>query len=134
MIGIDTNVIVRYIVQDDTEQSGRANRMIEKAIANKETIKISQVTLCELVWVLERCYDVSKKEVVAVLKQLLQTRQIHVEGEQTARIALQDFERHKGIDFSDCLIAHQNIANHCSYTYTFDKKAAKQLPEIFKIV
>jgi predicted nucleic-acid-binding protein len=134
MIGIDTNVLVRYIVQDDPEQSTCATRIIEKAVDSGKTIVISQITLCELVWVLEKCYNCSKNDLTYVLKQLLRTQQIRIEGDQAARQALQDFERHKGIDFSDCLIAHQNTSNGCLYTFTFDKKAAKQLPSIFKIL
>jgi predicted nucleic-acid-binding protein len=133
MIGLDTNVLVRYIVQDDPKQSQRANRLIEKAIANKEMIGISQITLCELIWVLETCYHTGKEKIIDVLKQLLGTQQICIEGESAVKIALQVFERCKSIDFSDCLIAHQNAANSCSFTYTFDKRAAKELPEMFKI-
>ena len=134
MIGLDTNVVVRYLVQDDLKQSELANSIIEKAIVEGQTLRISQVTLCEIVWVLERCYEVSKKEIVGVLKQLLQTQQILVEQDGVARQALSDFEHHSGVDVSDCLIGRQNISSDCSFTYTFDKNAAKKLRATFKLV
>jgi predicted nucleic-acid-binding protein len=134
MIGLDTNVVVRYLVQDEPKQSEQANRIIEKAVVDGETLGISQVTLCEIVWVLERCYSVSKKELIDVLKQLLQTQQIRVEHDAIARQALRDFEHHAGVDFSDCLIGRQNAFNDCSFTYTFDKNAAKKLHATFKFI
>lgn len=134
MIGLDTNVVVRYLVQDDPKQSENANRIIEKAVADGETLLISQITLCEIVWVLERCYNISKKEIIDVLKQLLQTQQIRVGHENIAQQALRDFEIHSGVDFSDCLIGRQNASNDCSFTYTFDKNAAKKLHVTFKLV
>lgn len=134
MIGLDTNVIVRYLVQDEPEQSDQANRLIEKAVANGETFWISQITLCEIVWVLERCYSSSKTELIDVIKQLLQTQRIRVEHDDVARQALRDFEHHEGVDFSDCLIGRQNSSNDCFFTYTFDKKAAKKLHAIFKLI
>lgn len=132
MIGLDTNVIVRYLVQDEPEQSGKANHLIEKAVANNEIFWISQITLCEIIWVLERCYGSSKIELIHVIKQLLQTQQIRVEHDGVARQALRDFEHNDGVDFSDCLIGRQNSSNNCSFTYTFDKKAAKKLHATFK--
>ena len=121
MIGLDTNVVVRYLVQDDPKQSKQANSIIEKAISNGETLFISLITLCEIAWVLESCYEVSKKELIDVFKRLLQTQQIKIENEDVARHALHDFEHHTGIDFSDSLIGRQNVSNGSSLTYTFDK-------------
>ncbi len=134
MIGLDTNVVIRYLVQDDLKQSEIANRIIEKAAAEEKILKISQVSLCEIVWVLERCYSASKKEIIGVLKQLLQTQQVLIEHDAVARQALRDFEHHAGVDFSDCLIGRQNVFNDCSFTYTFDKKAAKKLSATFKFI
>src|ERR1700691_5257035 len=104
MIGLDTNVVVRYLAQDDPEQSKQANHIIENAVANGETFGISQITLCEIIWVLDRCYNSSKKEIIEVLKQLLKTQNIRIEKDAVVWQALQDFEHDEGIDFSDCLI------------------------------
>jgi predicted nucleic-acid-binding protein len=132
MIGLDTNVVVRYLVQDDPKQSKQATQAIEKAAAEGKTLAISQVTLCEIVWVLERCYSLGKKELVAVIKQILKTQQINVEQDTVARQALHDFEEKEGVDFSDCLIGRQNAAKGCAFTYTLNKKAAQRLSETFK--
>jgi predicted nucleic-acid-binding protein len=134
MIGLDTNVVVRYLVQDDPKQSEEANRLIERAVAEGEILGISQISLCEIIWVLERCYDANKQELINVLNQLLQTLQIQIERDDIARQALRDFENCSGVDFSDCLIGRQNVSNNCSFTYTFDKKAAKKLDATFKYI
>lgn len=134
MIGLDTNVVVRFLAQDEPKQSTLANHVIEKAIAHGETLAISQITLCEIVWVLESCYSTHKKEIINMIKQLLQTQQIWIESDAVVREALRDFEDHTGVDFSDCLIGRQNAANDCSYTYTFDKIAAKKMHSTFKLV
>jgi predicted nucleic-acid-binding protein len=133
MIGLDTNIVVRYLVQDEPDQSECANRIIDKAVADKELLGISLVTLCETVWVLERCYNTTKTEIIEVLKQLLHTRQIQIEHKTVVWQALHDFECLEGIDFSDCLIGRQNLANDCVFTYTFDKNAAKKLNAAFKL-
>jgi predicted nucleic-acid-binding protein len=133
MIGLDTNFVIRYLVQDDPKQSAQASRLIANAVTNGVMLGISQVTLCEIIWVLEQCYSVNKSDLIIVLKQLLQTQQIRVENDTIAWQALRDFEQHSGVDFSDCLIGRQNEANDCFFTYTFDKHAAKKLP-LFKIV
>jgi predicted nucleic-acid-binding protein len=134
MIGLDTNVIIRYLVQDEPKQSKQANGIIETAIAEGLKLSISQVTLCEVVWVLERCYHVHKMELINVIKQLLKTQQIQVEHESVAQEALLDFEHHTSVDFSDCLIGRQNTNNGCIITYTFDKQAAKKLNDTFKFI
>lgn len=132
MIGLDTNVMIRYIVQDDPIQSAQASQMIEKTISQGEVLWISQITLCEIVWVLERCYDITKTNLTQVIKQLLQTKQIRIEHDDVVWLALGDFEDHLATDFSDCLIGRQNASRECSFTYTFDKNAAKKLPSLFR--
>lgn len=134
MIGLDTNVIIRYIMQDDPVQSQRANHFIEHSVQQNEILWISQITLCEVSWVLLKAYKLSKPEVLTVLRQLLRTRQIQIEEDHVVRAALQDYEEKNRIGFSDCLIGHQNAAYECAYTYTFDKDAVKSLPTVFKMI
>lgn len=134
MIGLDTNVVVRYLVQDEPKQAKLASRVIEKAIADGKTLMISLVTLCEIIWVLERCYKLTRHELIEVTRQLLQTKQIVVESEDVARQACLDFEHGATVDFSDCLIGRQNALNGCSFTYTFDKNAAKKLHASFRAI
>jgi predicted nucleic-acid-binding protein len=134
MIGLDTNVMVRYLVQDEPRQSSRVNHLIEKATGAGVAFIVSQTTLCEIVWVLKNCYDCSKEDLITMIRQLLRTQQIRIENSSVVGEALLDFEHHDGVDFSDCLIGRQNGANNCSFTYTFDKNAAKKLHRTFKLI
>lgn len=134
MMGLDTNVVVRYLVQDDPKQAQIANRFIEKAVAHGEILWICQVTLCEVVWVLESCYNIDKGQLINVVKQLLRTQQIQIEKADVVWQALHDFSHHRGADFSDCLIGRQNASHECAFTYTFDKNAAKKLNTMFRLI
>lgn len=134
MIGIDTNVIIRFLVQDDPIQSKKASQLIEKAVEKNEVFWICLLTLCEIAWVLERCYELQKDELVFVLQKILQTKQIKVEGEDIAWKAIGNFQNAGTIGFSDCLIGAINSYHDCEYTYTFDKKVAKHLSQSFKLL
>ncbi len=134
MIGLDTNVIIRYLVQDHPGQAQKASRFIEKSIAAGETLWICQITLCEIFWVLERSYELSREELVSTLKMLLRTRQIRIERDDIVKLALQDYERNPKVDFPDCMIGRQNASFECVSTCTFDKNAAKQLPDRFSLL
>lgn len=132
MIGLDTNVLVRYLVQDDPVQSNRANRLIETAVQQGNILWICLVTLCETIWVLNKCYKLSKEELLPILEELLLIPQIKVENDDVVRQALRDYEKSKKIGFPDCLIGRQNLHRGCSLTYTFDKAAVAQLPTVYK--
>ncbi|WP_038250701.1 PIN domain-containing protein [Ghiorsea bivora] len=123
MIGIDTNVLVRYIVQDDEQQAALATNAIE-ACSVTEPGWISAIVLCETAWVLSRAYGYEKTMVQNVLKQILLAAELVVEQQEQAWLALQDFAKGNA-DFSDYLITHMNHASGCEYTVTFDKKASK---------
>ncbi|HEY1329749.1 MAG TPA: type II toxin-antitoxin system VapC family toxin [Burkholderiales bacterium] len=124
MIGLDTNVIVRYIVQDDHRQAARATRIIEQECSEDRRGFVSTVVLAELVWVLESCYDSSRSEVIDVLQHILRAKQFAVQDAETAWKALRRFEDATS-DFSDCLIERTGAAHDCEYTGTFDKAAAR---------
>jgi predicted nucleic-acid-binding protein len=132
MIGLDANILVRYLAQDDPAQSKLANQLIEYAVETGALLWICQITLCETVWVLKKCYKMSKQEIIHILQELLQIPQIKVEHDDATWIALNDFETNKDVSFADCLIGRQNIQNGCVITYTFDKAAATQCPAIYK--
>ncbi len=123
MIGLDTNVLVRYIAQDDPKQSPRATRLIESLTAEAPGY-VSVVAVVELVWVLSGCYGSSRAELCAVLKTLLRAKGIVVSNADTVWKALRMFADGKA-DFADCLI--ERFANEagCSHTSTFDRDAAK---------
>jgi predicted nucleic-acid-binding protein len=123
MIGLDTNVLVRYVAQDDPVQSAKATTLIESLSADAPGF-VAMVSIVEMVWVLQSCYQSSKAEVVAVLETLLSTKELVVERAEVVWQALRHFAEAKA-DFADCLIERcANLAG-CEYTLTFDSKAAK---------
>jgi predicted nucleic-acid-binding protein len=124
MIGLDTNVLVRYLTQDDPEQAARANNLIETSCTRHEPGRISLVVLCELTWVLAGAYGYEKKLVVQVLEQILASRELSVEDEDIARFALAAF-RLGGADFADYVIVFSNRSAGCEATYSFDHKLAR---------
>lgn len=123
MIGLDTNVLVRYIAQDDPKQSPKATRLIE-SLTVEEPGYLSVVSVVELVWVLTGCYASTKAELCQVLETLLRAKGIVVAHADIVWKALRLF-REGNADFADCLI--ERFANEagCSYTTTFDRDAAK---------
>lgn len=123
MIGLDTNVLVRYIAQDDAEQSPMATMLIESLTVDAPGY-ISAVSVVELVWVLSGCYGSSKGEICEVLETLLRTKEIIVANADTVWKAVRIFKEGKA-DFADCLIERSANDAGCSYTTTFDRGAAK---------
>src|SRR5438105_7717489 len=124
MIGLDTNVLVRYIAQDDERQGAKAARFIEQECSEMRPAFIAVVVLCEIAWVLEDCYETRKPDVIAILERVLRTKQFVVETAETVWKAVRLFETSRA-DFADCLIDRIGAAHGCEYTTTFDKAAAK---------
>ncbi|MFN5882175.1 MAG: PIN domain-containing protein [Burkholderiales bacterium] len=123
MIGLDTNVLVRYIMQDDPRQSPKASALIESLTAEVPGF-VTLVSLVELSWVLTSCYDLNSKQVVQALDVLLRSHQIVVERSDQVLRALRIFEQGK-TDFADCLIERIGSAAGCDHTVTFDISASK---------
>lgn len=123
MIGIDTNVLIRYIAQDDAVQSAWATKFIEKECSAAQPGFVGLITLVELVWVSESCYNANKAEVIAILRNLLAAKQLVVQEAETVWKSLHLFEK-SSADFSDCLVAEIARAQGCERTVTFDKAAA----------
>jgi len=123
VIGLDTNVLVRYIVQDDPVQSPLATQLIEQECSTEIPGFIGLVVLVELVWVSESCYGARRAEVAVLLRRMLSIRQLVVQEAETVWQALRQFETSKA-DFSDCLIERMATASGCSAMMTFDKAAA----------
>jgi predicted nucleic-acid-binding protein len=123
MIGLDTNVLVRYIAQDDAKQSPKATSLINSLSSDNPGF-IALVSLVELVWVMQSCYSATKEEVVAILEQLLRTQELLVENAEIAIKALNIFTGSKA-DFSDCLIERSANKAGCDYTVSFDANAIK---------
>jgi predicted nucleic-acid-binding protein len=123
MIGLDTNVLVRYVAQDDAKQSPKATRLIE-SLTQDEPGYVSVVAVVELVWVLTSCYASTKGEICEVLEKLLRIKTIVVAQADVVWKAVRLFQEGKA-DFADCLIERDGNEAGCSYTNTFDREAAK---------
>ena len=123
MIGLDTNVIVRYIMQDDPKQARLASRLIEELTADVPGF-IPLVVVIELVWVLSSSFELARAQITSALEILLQTKEIQVERAEVVWRALRIY-REGSADFADCLIERSAVAAGCLRTMTFDRGAAK---------
>ena len=124
MIGIDTNVLVRYIAQDDAAQSRRATSFIEKECNEAAPGFVGLVVLVEVVWVSESSYGAAREDVADIVRRILSIKQLVVQDAETAWKALRLFESGK-TDFADCLVERSAMAAGCKSVVTFDKQAAK---------
>jgi predicted nucleic-acid-binding protein len=123
VIGLDTNVVVRYLTQDDAKQSPIASRLMEKTLSSDDPGFISLVVLAEVVWVLVSLYSVDRSGVSEVVGGLLTTEQLRVESAELVWRAKRLYESSKA-DFSDALIAECAVAAGCKRAVTFDRTAA----------
>jgi len=124
LIGLDTNVVVRYLVQDDRAQAAAATALIERTLSADSPGLIAGITLCEIVWVLTECYAADRSRIDAVIEGLLTSRQLVVEAAEQVWNALSDW-RASDADFSDALIGRLVTAQGGAKTVTFDRSAAK---------
>lgn len=123
MIGLDTNVLVRYLVQDDPAQSARANALIDSLTAEAPGF-VALVSVVELLGILQSCYGTSRETQVQVLERLLDSRELRVEQAEVVREALSRFRIGRA-DFADCLIECCAAAAGCTTVVTFDPLAAR---------
>jgi len=124
LIGLDTNVLVRYLAQDDKAQAAAATDLIENEFSKNSPGYLNHITLCEIVWVLKKCYKVTKPKLIEIIEGLMSAKQLLIEDVALVWKALKMYESNN-IDFSDALISNINTDAGCVYTVTFDKQAAK---------
>jgi len=124
MLGIDTNVLVRYLIRDDQPQYERARRLVTRQSAKGEPILISLLVLLETEWVLRSRYNLAKADICSALSALLDTSDLAFEDEATIEVALYNW-KDSAADFADCLIEARNRRLGCHGTATFDGKALK---------
>ena len=123
MIGLDTNVLVRYLVQDDPAQANKASALIDRAAAQDSAMFINHVVICELAWVLGRGYGYARADLAELIEKILLGRQFEIEKKDLVWAALSDFKASRA-DFADCLIGVTNVLAGCESTLTFDRSAA----------
>ena len=123
MIGLDTNVLVRYVMQDDAKQSPKATRLIE-SLDLENPGYITTVSIVELYWVLTTSYELTTGQAAQALDAVLRTKQFVVERADQVMRALRLFGDGKA-DFADCLIERAASGAGCTQVVTFDVKASK---------
>jgi predicted nucleic-acid-binding protein len=124
MIGLDTNIIVRYLTQDDPAQSRLATEVIERRLTEVNPGFITIVAMVETVWVLDRVYAQTAPQIASVLERLLETDVLIVESEQEVFTAMIAMKEGQG-SFADALIGALGRRAGCSRTLTFDRGALR---------
>ncbi len=121
MIGLDTNVLVRYATQDDPGQAALAEGLV-RSLTPESPGFVSSVTLAEAVWVLRSAFRVDPDGIARFVRHLLASAELVVEHSEAARVALEETEG--SALFTDALLAQIAIGVGCEVTLTFDRRAA----------
>jgi len=123
MIGVDTNVLVRFLVHDDEEQFNRADRFFtERTVADPAFIAL--VVIVETAWVLRRRYGSDAAAIAHAVMALMGADEVVVQAPDVVRRAIRDSQG-SGVDLADAIIAQLGIDADCDYTVTFDRRAAQ---------
>jgi predicted nucleic-acid-binding protein len=125
VIALDTNVLVRFLVEDDERQSAEAAALVERAISVGDALFVSDIVLCETVWVLSGSYRIARAEIGATLRDLLRARHLAFESTDVLARALDAFVRGKG-DFADYLIRERARVAGCDTVATFDRALLRE--------
>jgi predicted nucleic-acid-binding protein len=123
MIGLDTNVLVRYIMQDDAKQAAKANKLVD-SLSPDEPGFVPLVAVIELVWVLSSCFELTREQITQALDGLLRAKQLVVDQADQVVRALRTYSS-SSADFADCLIERTASSAGCMKTMTFDVAASK---------
>jgi|ERR1041385_3894382 predicted nucleic-acid-binding protein len=121
MTALDTNILARYLRDDDAVQSKRSAHFIQRAVRQNDPLYINHIVLCELVWILSSVYDHHKDEIISMIETLLLTGQFQLEDKRVIELALDDYRKTRA-EFPDCLIGRRNQAAGCGSTSTFDRR------------
>jgi len=124
MLGVDTNVLVRFLVRDDEAQFEKARRLIKREVAAGSAVFINQLVLLETEWVLRSRYGLTKNRMIEVVSGLLDASDVQLADEPAIEEALFTW-KDTSADFADCLIGAKNRRLGCRATATFDVRAAK---------
>ena len=124
MLGIDTNVLVRFLVRDEEAQFEKARRLIKREVAAGSGVLVNQLVLLETEWVLRSRYSLPKNLIIQAISGLLDANDVRFEDEPAVEVALLIW-KDSTADFADCLIGAKNRRLGCRATATFDMKASK---------
>ncbi|HEX7681092.1 MAG TPA: type II toxin-antitoxin system VapC family toxin [Thermoanaerobaculia bacterium] len=121
MIGVDTNVLVRYLTQDDMIQARIVDTFLDAAIENGSQLRVDDIVLCEVVWVLRAAYRLGKSAIAEALDRVMNTAIFSFDDREILRGTLADYLEGEG-DFSVYLIGRRNARAGCDHTVTFDRQ------------
>ena len=124
MIGLDTNVLIRYLTQDDPDQAAQATRILEEELTDDDPGFIGLVVLVETIWVLRRLYKASPEEIRETVNDLLGSRSIIVENRHVVARAVATSEKNAS-DFADAIIAASALDAGCRKIVSFDRGAVR---------
>jgi|SRR5215470_2130975 len=124
MIGLDTNILIRYLTQDDPIQSAKATKILERRLTRANPGFVSIVVMVEVVGVLDRAYGLTGREIATAVERLLQVEVLLIENEQEVFTAMLAVKQGRG-SFADALIAELAARAGCTRTLTFDQKAQR---------
>ena len=124
MIGLNADILIRHLAQDDPIQSRKATELIERRLTRRDPGFISIVAMAEAVWVLERAYRLGDVEIATTIERTLQADSLVVENEQEVFTAMIALKEGRG-SFADALIGALCARAGCSATVTFDQKALR---------
>ncbi len=124
MKALDTNVIVRFLVQDDVNQAKKVIQLFTKAEQNNNPLYVPLLVVLEVIWVLQSAYSVSRQDIVLAISNLLQMQVFEFESQSTLRDFIISANKYP-YDLSDILISQSAISSNCETTLTFDKKASR---------
>ena len=125
MKGLDTNVLVRYLVQDDAAQAKKAANIIKESVRAGEKLFLNLVVVCETIWVLESAYGYAKPDIIGAMRKVMSTKQFEFQTKEILWRALDEYAN-APVDFADAVIGLLNLKHDCATTLSFDR-ALKRL-------
>ena len=125
MIAIDTNVLVRFLVEDDARQSAAAAALVERTVRDEDSLYVPGIVLCETVWVLSVSYRVPRIDIAKTLAELLRAKHLTFDYPDRLARAVDSFATGRG-DFADYLIREDAIAAGCTSVATFDRDLLRE--------
>ncbi|MDA3896625.1 MAG: type II toxin-antitoxin system VapC family toxin [Desulfobacteraceae bacterium] len=132
MKAIDTNILIRFLTGDDELQSKKVYLIFKKAESEKKELFVPLLVVLEMIWVLESVYEVSRKEILDSISDLLLMPVLKFDHQSVLQQLVLSAQGNR-YDLSDLLIAHSAKINGCETVFTFDKKATKfKLFELLK--
>jgi predicted nucleic-acid-binding protein len=124
MLGVDTNVLIRYLIRDNQPQYEKARRLIDREVSKGDPLLVSLLVLLESEWVLRSRYGLPKSEIVAAFSAMLQATDLVFEDEPSIEHAIYLW-KDSSADFADCLIDARNLRLGCRATATFDGRGLR---------